>query len=173
MATLAELAQIDVADDEAPDSISFANLLRDPDDRPERQTLVMQSVVSFVIRKENWKLCLCPGSGVPSTSVHAIGNDPMPEVAWRDALARNEGGLTNRALLRPPFVQLFDLDADPHEDHNLADRQPARVREMVALLQGVIARGRSTPGRALSNDRRISVVDRNDRRLPDFVRSAK
>ena len=45
-------------------------------------------------------------------------------------------------LIQYPKVnqtQLFNLQYDPHEKNNLADRQPARVKEMAALLQKKLA----------------------------------
>jgi arylsulfatase A len=46
MATFAELSGTEVTDEQAPDSISFANLLRDPQAGGRRRNLIMQSVVS-------------------------------------------------------------------------------------------------------------------------------
>ncbi|MEM9366702.1 MAG: arylsulfatase [Planctomycetota bacterium] len=169
-ATFADLAGVKVNDTEGPDSISFGNLLRNPKAKPTRQHLVMQSVVSFVIRDNNWKLCLCPGSGTPAHSENAAGSDPMPVEAWSRALEQFEGQLTNSDLLQAPFVQLFDLARDPHEDNNLATVYPERVDQMVAALQQQIVEGRSTPGPKLKNDRSIQVVNIRDKRLPEVVR---
>lgn len=168
-ATLAEITGSRFTGQEGPDSISFAKLLREPDSPGLRQNLVMQSVVSFVVRDGRWKLCICPGSGTAANSDTAAGNDPMPEVAWREALENFAGKPTDADLLRPPFVQLFDLQQDPHEDRNLAGDQPERVERMVAMLQEQIANGRSTPGTALKNDSSVQIVNVRDRRLPDIV----
>jgi hypothetical protein len=81
-----------------------------------------------------------------------------------------EGKPANSDLLRAPFVQLFDLVKDPHEDNNLAAVHPERVEQMVAVLQEQIANGRSTPGPNLKNDKNVKVVNINDARLPDLVR---
>jgi arylsulfatase A-like enzyme len=170
LATFAELADAQLGDDEGPDSISFAKLLRHPKADGTRQNLVMQSVVSFAIRDGNWKLCLCPGAGTPAGSEHAVGNEPSPEDAWRNALEDFPGKPKESDILRAPFVQLFNLAVDPHEDHNLAADYPERVEQMVALLQQQIDSGRSTPGPKLSNDKRVRAVNISDRRLPDFAR---
>ena len=69
-----------------------------------------------------------------------------------------------------PFVQLFDLAKDPHEDNNLAAVHPERVEQMVAILQEQVANGRSTPGPNLKNDKNVKVVNINDGRLPRIVR---
>ncbi len=131
----------------------------------------MQSVVSFVVRDGNWKLCLCPGSGTPAGSETSAGNDPTPEHAWRKALNQHQGKLSDSDLLKPPFVQLFDLSKDPHEDNNLADAHHDRVEKMVAMLTEQIETGRSTPGPRLRNDKNVKIVNGNDKRLPEFVRS--
>lgn len=169
-ATFADLANAKLAEDEGPDSISFSKLLRDPSGQAARQNLVMQSVVSFVVRYGNWKLCVCPGSGTPANAEVAAGNDPMPNEAWRKALDQFEGKPTNPDLLRSPFVQLFDLTTDLHEDHNLAALHPDRVKQMVAILQDQITIGRSTPGPILKNDQSVQVTNINDSRLPKIVR---
>ena len=170
MATFAELSASKLSDNEGPDSISFANLLRTPDAVGGRQSLVMQSVGAFAVRDRNWKLCLCPGSGTPGSGGNAAGNDPSPDVAWREALEKFKGKPTDSDLLRPPFVQLFDLAKDPHEDRNLAVEYPARVKKMVALLQQQVKNGRSTPGPKLKNDKNVKIVNISDRRLPVVLR---
>jgi arylsulfatase A len=169
MATLAELTDVTLGDTEGPDSISFARLLRDPKAQGERKNLVMQSVASFTVRDGNWKLCLCPGSGT-TNSPNAEGNDPMPAVAWKQALEKFDGKLDESDLLSAPFVQLFDLSKDLHEDHNLAAQHPERVAQMVALLQKQVANGRSTPGPELGNDKHVKIVNLDDKRLPEIVR---
>lgn len=170
LATFADLTDTRLYENEGPDSISFANLLRDPATEGTRTDLVMESVVSFVVRDGDWKLCLTPGSGVPAGSVNALGNDPMPEIAWREALNEFDGEPTEADLLRAPFVQLFDLAKDPHEDKNLATEFPNRVEKMAALLRSQIERGRSTPGADVENDKDVKIVNLRDKRLPAIVR---
>lgn len=55
-------------------------------------------------------------------------------------------------LRKAPFVQLFDLDTDVRETKNLASDRPEIAARLAALLDKVVADGRSTPGRALEND---------------------
>jgi arylsulfatase A len=134
----------------------------------------MQSVVSFAVREENWKLCLCPGSGTLAKRLNiqnnAKGNTPSAENAWKRALNQFPKMPTDADLVKAPFIQLFDLANDPHEDHNLATDHPKRVRAMVALLRRQVELGRSTPGPELKNDRNVKLVNANDKRLPAFVR---
>jgi arylsulfatase A len=170
MATFAELTGVKLGDDEAPDSISFANLLRNPEAKGTRRNLIMQSVVPFVIRDGSWKLCICPGSGMPGNSENGAGNVPSPENAWRKALSQFSNVPKESELLKAPFVQLFNLANDPHEDHNLAAKNPGRVARMISLLKKQIERGRSTHGPKLENDQYIKIIDTSGRRLPEFVR---
>ncbi|MDA1229587.1 MAG: sulfatase-like hydrolase/transferase, partial [Planctomycetota bacterium] len=170
MATFAELASASLEANEAPDSISFAPLLRNPALNGTRQNLVMQSVVSFAVRNGKWKLCLCPGAGTPADSDVSRGNVPAPEDAWRIALDQFSGTPEESDLMKSPFVQLFDLAKDPHEDNNLASDHSERVEYMVEMLKKQIEDGRSTAGLKLENDHDVRMVDSGDNRLPAFVR---
>ena len=164
MATFAEIAGGTIDPSDAPDSISFANQLRNPKSPAKRQTLIMQSAMEvYVVRDGPWKLCLGPGSGAKGI----YGNRPIPEDAWKAAMESFDGKASRNAFLKAPFVQLFNLDKDPHEDHNLAAKNPARVSKMVALLQTDIQNGRSTPGPKLENSKNVVI----HQRLPDFIRA--
>lgn len=56
-----------------------------------------------------------------------------------------------------PLVQLYDMQNDPGEQHNLAADQPHRVKQMVHLLKKLVADGRSTPGKPQSNDAPVDI----------------
>ena len=144
--------------------MSFAPLLTDPASPGQRKQLVMQSVGPFAIRDGHWKLCVCPGSG----STLDFGNEPRQDDAWRAALQALGSSLSTADLSRAPFVQLFDLAQDPHEDHNLAADNPDRVQAMLSSLQSQIDRGRSTPGPGMRNDAKIIQLFQ---RVPEFVRA--
>ncbi len=120
-ATLAEVAGHELPRDAAPDSISFLSLLKNPKGKATRTNLVMQSVGPMVIRENNWKLCFCPGSG----SNGPFAYEPKSGPAWQEALASYGKKPRNHdELLQPPFLQLYDLDADPGEKRNLATERP-------------------------------------------------
>ncbi|QXD24428.1 arylsulfatase [Opitutia bacterium ISCC 51] len=163
MATFAEIAEYKLEETEGPDSVSFASILRNHNTGTRRQHLIMQSAMeSYVIRDGDWKLCLAPGSGARGI----WGNTPAPEVAWAEALTEFEGKPTREDFQGAPFVQLFNLKNDPHEDNNLAAQNSERVQKMVSLLKDQIQRGRSTPGPDLLNDKQINI----HQRLPQSIR---
>ena len=103
-------------------------------DQPIRGHVVHHSISGkFAIRNERWKLVLGPGSG-----------------GWTldDAAAAGDG---------LPLVQLYDMQRDPAERHNLQAEHPAIVKEMVAELKRLVASGRSTPGAEQSNDAAVDI----------------
>ncbi len=164
MATFAELAGDELGEKEGPDSISFARLLADPGAEGERKVLIMQSAMEvFVVRKGPWKLVIGPGSGAKGV----YGNTPGEDEAWRAVMDQVKGNLKIDMLTQVPFVQLYNVDKDPHEDKNVAEDHPERVARMVDLLKGQIEKGRSTPGSNLANDKNIKI----HQRLPKFVRA--
>jgi arylsulfatase A len=128
MATCADFLGDELPPDAGEDSVSMMPLLRDPTARI-RDHLVHHSIEGkFAVRQGRWKLVLCPGSG-----------------GWtkKDAEAVDEG---------LPMVQLYDMQADPGETHNLQAEHPEKVREMVILLKTFVDDGRSTPGPKQEND---------------------
>ena len=161
MASFAEVSGAKLDSDAGPDSISFANLLHHPDAQGKRGNLIMQSTGPFVVRDGNWKLCLCPGSGASGV----YGNVPASADAWQTAMKQFDQPVKWTDLVQAPFVQLFDLSNDIHEDHNLAAKHPAQVAKMVALLRMQVTQGRSTPGKKLP-----STHPNINARLPNFIR---
>lgn len=79
-----------------------------------------------------------------------------------------DGKLSREAFLKAPFVQLFNLNNDPHEDRNLAAMHPNRVSKMVRILQNDIQNGRSTPGPKLKSTKNVVI----HKRLLYFVHKA-
>ncbi len=128
-ATFADIADLPLDERSAEDSFSLLPLLRGDDADYERRSLVMHSIRgAFAIRRGDWKLALCPGSGGWSS--------PVPGKEPTDA----------------PRRQLFDLRSDPAEEHNLIEHFPGIAAELNDELERIVARGRSTPGIDLAND---------------------
>lgn len=136
--TCADILDVPLPDHAAPDSVSFLNELQGQPATQLRDAVIHHSINgSFAVRKGQWKLIMCPGSGGWS--------QPTPKVAREADL---------------PSWQLYDLDADPAETVNLAETQPEICADLALILEGYIAEGRSTPGPRQSNDREIALPKR-------------
>ncbi|MHB0958686.1 MAG: sulfatase family protein [Pirellulaceae bacterium] len=123
LATVAQIVGHSLPTDAGEDSISFLATLRDGM-VPARDHLVSHSINgSFAIRRGWWKLLLCADSGGWSP--------PQPG---------------SRQAAELPSTQLFNLEDDVAEQHNLVERYPEKVRELTALLEQLVADGRSSPG---------------------------
>lgn len=162
MRTMGDIAGYEFREHEAPDSISFKTLLSNPTKEPTRDVMILESVHAHAVRRGDWKLCICPGSGARGV----YGNVPKSDDAW--SIARKTFGRkpTREEVYQSPFVQLFNLKTDPTESNNVAGENPRVVSELVQLLRNQIASGRSTPGKPLKND-----IDRTNFRhhIPRFV----
>ena len=88
----------------------------------------------FSIRQGRWKLELCPGSGGWS-----IPRDPQ---AAKQGL---------------PTIQLYDMKDDVGERQNVQAEHPQVVKDLTALLEQYVARGRSTPGKPRKNDADVDI----------------
>lgn len=130
-ATCADIAGIKVKEDEGEDSFSMLPLFEDPSASGYmREATVHHSINgSFAIRKQNWKLIFCPGSGGWS--------NPKPN-------SEEVKGL--------PKFQLYDLEKDPAEEQNLYGKYPEVTNELKQLMVSYIENGRSTPGAKMKND---------------------
>lgn len=136
LATSAAILKDTLGPNAGEDSYNLLPLLEGEDlPSPLREATIHHSINgSFSIRQGRWKLSFCPGSGGWS--------DPRPEAAREMDL---------------PSVQLFDLQADIAEAHNLAAENPEIVSRLTTLMEGYIARGRSTPGPDVANDTETSL----------------
>jgi arylsulfatase A-like enzyme len=124
LATVSGITGGSLGPDEGVDSYNLYPVLLDPDTTQVREATVHHSVNgSFAIRKDNWKLILCPGSGGWSI--------PKPG-------SPDEEGL--------PEFQLYNLEEDPAETTNRLNDNPEVLSELKDLLAEYIRRGRSTPG---------------------------
>ena len=143
MATFAEVAGVELENDQAADSFSIVPLLKQPDSSGARQTMILEGTRAMAFRIGKDKLAFCPGSGC----VGHHGNSPQTAKAWSKAV--NQYGKkpkNHQELVRAPFVQLFSLESDPHEDNNLAAGEGEKIKAMYAALKLQIASGRTRPG---------------------------
>ena len=121
MATCAEVLETDVPDEAAPDSFSMLPALREGNrETPIRESLIHHSLAGmFSVRQGPWKLCLGLGSGGFSEPKNL---EPTP------------GG---------PDGQLYNLDEDPQETHNLWLEDPDRVKALTDLVNSSVKDGRT------------------------------
>lgn len=132
MATCAEIIGYPLEANEGEDSYSLIPLLKEEGiDHPLREATVHHSINgSFAIRKEEWKLIMCPGSG-----------------GWSFPRPNNK-----EAIDSLPTYQLYNLAKDPGETTNLYTTNGEKATALKALLQKYILEGRSTPGAPQQND---------------------
>ncbi len=128
-ATLADITGAKVPSDAAEDSVSFLRALKGKKGQVRKGTVHHSINGSFAIRKGDWKLLLCPGSGGWSS--------PTPA--------------ETKKLDLPP-IQLFNLARDPGETNNVYLKNKDKVKELYALLSAYVANGRSTPGPKQKNE---------------------
>ena len=126
-ATFADILGIDYPDGVGEDSVSNLPLWLGTQE-PIREAIVHHALFGYYsLRKGDWKLELCAGSG--------SNNFPM------------EGSDTDGL----PTVQLYNLCHDIGERKNCAGEYPEVVSEMKRLLEQYIKEGRSTPGTPQEN----------------------
>lgn len=128
MATFAAIAGYRLADNEGEDSYNILPLLTQPDYKETiREATVHHSINgSFAIRQGKWKLLFSSYSG-----------------GWSEPRKPVEG---------TPEYQLYDLEKDPEETHNLYESHPDIAKQLRNLLIRYIETGRSTPGIPQKND---------------------
>ncbi|WP_136464769.1 sulfatase family protein [Flagellimonas onchidii] len=132
MATAAAITGYRLQANEGEDSYNIMPVLTGETlDVPLREASVHHSINgSFAIRKGDWKLAMCPGSG-----------------GWSFPIPGNK-----KALDTLPSIQLYNLKMDPTETENLMERYPDKVKELKGLLTKYVKEGRSTPGESQQND---------------------
>jgi arylsulfatase A-like enzyme len=125
MATCAAIVGEPLPEDAGEDSVNLLPDLLGEARGPLREATVHHSINgSFAIRQGPWKLALCADSGGWSF--------PRP-------------GLPEAQDLPP--VQLYNLERDPAERHNVQAEHPEIVARLTRLLKRYINDGRSTPTR--------------------------
>lgn len=131
LATCAEIVGVDLADNEGEDSFSMLPLFNDPNSKEyKREATVHHSINgSFAIRKDNWKMIFCPGSG-----------------GWSAPKPNSEG------IGDLPKFQLYDLSKDPQETNNVYGQFHEVESAMTRLIVSYIDNGRSNPGEKQKND---------------------
>lgn len=132
MATCAEISGHKLSDNEAEDSYSLMPILNQEKlSKPFREATIHHSINgSFAIRKDEWKLILCAGSG-----------------GWSFPRPSNKAAIDSL-----PKYQLYNLKEDPSETNNVIASNTKKAEELTTLLTKYIVEGRSTPGEPQKND---------------------
>lgn len=129
-ATVADILQVDFADNVAEDSYSYLPALNIKSNETVRTSIVHHSINgSFAYRKDQWKAIFCPGSGGWSA--------PKPNAPEIKDL---------------PKFQLYNLDEDIAELNNLQDKNSEILEQYKDELSQIILNGRSTAGEIQEND---------------------
>lgn len=128
-ATVANILGVAFPDNQGEDSVSNLPLWISDSKKAVRETVVHQSIDgSLSIRKGDFKLCFCKGSGGWSY--------PLPGVEDTDL----------------PSLQLYRLNSDISETENVAEKYPEIVAELTKLMVVYYENGRSTKGVIQKND---------------------
>lgn len=129
MSTMAEILKVNLPDSCGEDSVSNLSLWKDPKGEEVREDIVHQSIDgSLSIRRGNYKLELCPGSG-----------------GWSDPVPGKEDPSA-------PRFQLYDLSKDIGERKNVIEEHLELATELKNVLKAYIENGRSTKGAPQSNN---------------------
>ena len=131
MATCGGILGAELPANAAEDSVSLLPVLRGKKmEKPLHDVVIHHSGSGhFAIRKAQWKLLLCRGSG---------GWSPPRE--------------TEAAKKKLPMLQLYDLANDPKESKNLHAQYPNKVKELVSDLAKAFRNGRTTHGPRQQNE---------------------
>ncbi|MBA4192316.1 MAG: arylsulfatase [Planctomycetaceae bacterium] len=137
MATLADVLNVKLPADAGVDSVSvLPALVGEKRQAPLREATVHHSAQGkFAIRKGDWVLICAPTGD---------DNGKKGEPAW---LQKDRGYEPHTEA-----GELYDLAADPTQKRNRCASEPAKVKELAALLERYVTEGRSTPGPKQKND---------------------
>lgn len=130
IATMADITDYTLAEDEGEDSYSMLPLMRNDPESHQRKSAIHHSIDGrFAIRKGDWKLIFARGSG-----------------GWSQPNAKSED------FRDYPPLQLYNLKEDPGETSNVIDNHPEIQQQLTQELFEIIDNGRSTQGAIQTND---------------------
>ena len=120
LATVAGICDVDLPSDAGEDSCNILPYMRGAQEQTIREATVHHSISGeFAIRKDQWKLVACRGSGGWSLREADVPADAPP-------------------------MQLYDMASDPEEQKNLYYKQSAVAEELLGILDRYREGDRST-----------------------------
>lgn len=126
---MAEILGVSLPDNCGEDSVSHLPLWKEPEGDEVRKDIVHQSIDgSLSIRRGNFKLEMCQGSGGWSEPVSGTKDETLPR------------------------FQLYDLSDDIGERKNVIEEHKELAGELRNVLKSYVENGRSTPGAPQSNN---------------------
>lgn len=123
-ATFAELLGSEIDDDTAEDSFSNLSIWKGGKEEVRHDIISSSGNGGLSIRTEEWKLNLV-----------------------------KDGGHNFKAPLFYGPYELFNIKDDVREQHNVIDKNPEIVKNLMKLMEKYIEEGRTTPGKKRENDR--------------------
>jgi len=121
MATFAAAGGYQLPPNAGEDSVNIYPYLEENYSHPLRESVIHHSIYGhFAIRNRQWKLVLCKGSGGWSLEEDQVSPNSPP-------------------------MQLYNLENDVEEQHNLFYEYPEKVAYMKEMLDRYISEGRSVP----------------------------
>ncbi|WP_044254072.1 sulfatase family protein [Rhodopirellula sp. SWK7] len=150
LATTCEILGIDMPSGSGEDSVSFLPALSGDPIVSTRNGVIHHSFSGhFAYRQGKWKLLLARASG-----------------GWS---APNEAN----APAGSPIAQLYDMDADIGEQHNLYTEKPEVAAQLLKLLEQDVNRGRSTQGEPSQNDTSDIVLWKSENKKKNAAKRKK
>jgi len=147
MATFADLVGFRLPENAGEDSYSALKVFLGTDNKGIRDELVMHSGRGeFAFRFRNWKILFHPGSGGKNYQLrdNRCYLDKTEILSWKGTPPMNPYNDSD--------IQLYNLDADPYESHNLAKDHAEIVDSLSEKFMHIVHRGRSTKGPIQLND---------------------
>jgi arylsulfatase A-like enzyme len=138
MATLAEVTGASLPNEAAEDSASLLAVWRGEQAEPVHDYVIHQGFGGdrfLAIRQGPWKLLAHQGSGGNAYDLHPR----LKAYQLPNAAPQSTG-------------QLYNLDMDPGETHNLYEQEPEKAAELERLLRQSVESGRSVPLRPSAAD---------------------
>lgn len=139
LATLAALVDRPLEENEGPDSYNILPALTGTPDEPIRGHLVISPAQekNLSIRKGKWMYISGQGGGgftATEVGAHTFGGP----AAFPFTGQVNSDILNGKIKEDAPPAQLYDLEADPGQKHNVYNDHPERVKQLQILLEETV-----------------------------------